>query len=148
MRGMSFGYERIVRHIRFIPDEDVGDYYAAADLVVLPYRKIYQSAVLLMALSHGRAVLVSDLPGMTDIVEHGRNGWVFREGDVADLEEKLGELLADGERLEYLGPSPEDDESERILLILADGSEFFADINLRTCALKFIESAPPSRTSP
>ena len=56
--------------------------------------------------------------------------------------------LAEGERLEYLGPSPEDDEGERVLLVLADGSEFFADINLRTCALKFIEAAPLSRTSP
>lgn len=56
--------------------------------------------------------------------------------------------LADGERLEYLGPSPEDDEGERVLLTLADGSEFLADVNLRTCALEFIEGAPPSRTSP
>jgi hypothetical protein len=56
--------------------------------------------------------------------------------------------LADGERIEYLGPSPEEDEGERILLILADGSEFFADVNLTTCALNFIEGAPPSRTSP
>jgi len=33
-------------------------YYAAADIVVLPYREVYQSGVVLMAMSYGRPVLV------------------------------------------------------------------------------------------
>lgn len=71
--------------IRYIPDEEASLYYAAADLIVLPYRKIYQSGVLLMAMSHAKAVLVSDLPGMTEIVEDGVNGFVFHSEDVQDL---------------------------------------------------------------
>jgi D-inositol-3-phosphate glycosyltransferase len=39
--------------IGFIPNEAVAGYFAAANLVALPYRRIYQSGVLLMAMIHG-----------------------------------------------------------------------------------------------
>lgn len=81
--------------IRYIPDSDVAAYYSAADLVVLPYRKIYQSGVLLMAMSFGTPVLASDLPGMTEIVEAGRNGFLFRSGDSDDLARELIRVLND-----------------------------------------------------
>jgi len=64
-------------HIDFIPDSDVATYYAVADIVALPYRRIYQSGVLMMAMTYGKAVVVSDLPGMTEIVTDGVNGYVF-----------------------------------------------------------------------
>jgi glycosyltransferase involved in cell wall biosynthesis len=102
-------YERIIEehrlkdhvtlHIRYIPDAEATHYFEAADLVVLPYRRIYQSGVLLMAMSHARAVMVSDLPGMTEIVRDGDNGFVFRSGDVAHLASRLSEALADSKRL-------------------------------------------------
>jgi glycosyltransferase involved in cell wall biosynthesis len=86
-------------HIRYIPDEQIASYYAAADIVVLPYRRIYQSGVLLMAMSLGVPVLASDLPGMTEIVENGRNGFLFRSGDVDDLADKLVAALNDSAAL-------------------------------------------------
>ncbi len=86
---------QVLLDIRFIPDDEVADYYAAADVLALPYRRIYQSAVLLMALSHGRAVLVSDLPGMTDIVTHDETGYVFASGDTDQLCDRLARLVDD-----------------------------------------------------
>lgn len=82
-------------HIRFIPDEDVPLYYGAADLVVLPYRRIYQSGVVLMAMSYGKAVLVSDIPGMLEVVRDQETGFVFRSGDVEDLVRKISTIFAD-----------------------------------------------------
>lgn len=87
--------DRCITHIRYIPDEDVARYYAAADLVALPYRRIYQSGVVLMAMSYGKAVLVSDLPGMTEIVTDGETGFVFHQGDVDELAAKLKQALGD-----------------------------------------------------
>jgi len=71
--------------IRYIPDSDVANYYAAADLVVLPYHRIYQSGVLLMAMSYGRAVVVSDLPGMVEVVTDKKTGLVFKAGNAKHL---------------------------------------------------------------
>lgn len=86
-------------HIRFIADQEVGLFYAAADVVVLPYRRIYQSGVLLLAMSHGKAVLASDLAGMTEIVTEGENGYVFPSGSSQALAQALARTLtADEER--------------------------------------------------
>ena len=87
--------DRCRLHIRFIPDEEVSTFYAAADVVVLPYRRIYQSGVVLLAMSYGKAVLVSDLPGMTEIVTDGTNGYVFPSGDAAALARSLVHILQD-----------------------------------------------------
>jgi glycosyltransferase involved in cell wall biosynthesis len=84
-----------VAHIRYIADDEVATYYAAADLVVLPYRRIYQSGVILMAMSYGKPVLASDLDGMKEVIEDKVNGFLFRAGDAADLARQLLAALAD-----------------------------------------------------
>jgi D-inositol-3-phosphate glycosyltransferase len=90
-----------ILHIRFVPDSDVATYYAAADVVALPYRRIYQSGVLMMAMTYGRAVVVSDLPGMTEIVTDGMNGYVFPLGLKDSLAQTLVRALRnDQERAE------------------------------------------------
>jgi len=80
-------------HVGFVPDQDVATYYAAADVVALPYRRIYQSGVLLMAMSYSRPVIVSDLPGMTEIVKDGINGYVFTNGSTDALADVLVRAL-------------------------------------------------------
>jgi D-inositol-3-phosphate glycosyltransferase len=94
--------DQVDLRIRYIPDDEVAAYYSAADLIVLPYRKIYQSGVLLMAMSFGTPVLASDLPGMTEIVEQGRNGYLFKAGDASDLADQLLKALADEQQREVV----------------------------------------------
>lgn len=95
--------EYVKFELKYIPEEDTSLYFAAADLIVLPYREIYQSAVLIMAMSYGRAVLVSDLPAMMEIIRDGVNGLTFRAGDTDALADALGVALADTDRLAELG---------------------------------------------
>ncbi len=71
--------------VRFIPEEDLLSYFARCEFVVLPYRRIYQSAVLLLAMSLGKLVIVSDVPALAETVQDGVNGFVFRAEDVEDL---------------------------------------------------------------
>lgn len=79
--------------IRYIPDEEISAFYSCADLIVLPYRKIYQSGVLLMAMSYGVPVLASDLPGMKEIVQDEVNGYLFEAGNAESLALKLVEVF-------------------------------------------------------
>lgn len=92
-----------VSHIRYVPDAEVSRYYAAADAVVLPYRRIYQSGVLLMAMSHAKATVVSDLAGMTETVTDGVEAYSFPAGDAEALADKLVEALSDPEELRLVG---------------------------------------------
>ncbi len=89
-------------HIGYIPDEDVAIFYRSADLVVLPYRRIYQSGVLLMAMSFGLPVIVSDLEGMTEIIQNRQNGFVFRVDNPNSLSEQLINALSDQDQLKLM----------------------------------------------
>ena len=81
-------------HNKFIPNEQVKHYYSAADLVVLPYKKIYQSGVLMMSMSYQKPVLVSDLDPLTDIIKDSENGFVFKNGDIPSLSIQLNDILS------------------------------------------------------
>lgn len=87
-------------HNKFIPHEDVDHYYSSADLVVLPYKRIYQSGVLMMSLSYEKAVLVSDLSPLTEVVEDEKTGFVFKSENPNSLSDKLNQILSDKENLE------------------------------------------------
>lgn len=85
--------KHICLNIKYVPDEDVVYYYSAADCVVLPYKKIFQSGVLLMAQSYNTTVLVSNLPGMTEVVTDNENGFVFKNESVESLYLKMKEIM-------------------------------------------------------
>jgi D-inositol-3-phosphate glycosyltransferase len=86
----NYGLEHLIEcNLKFIPESEVSVYFERASLVVLPYRKIYQSGVLLLAMSYGRAVLTSDLPAFKEIISDNENGLIFRSGDVDSLTQVL-----------------------------------------------------------
>lgn len=89
-----------ITHIRYISDNDLPLYYQACDLVTLPYRKIYQSDVILMAMSYGVPVVTSDIPGMIEIIEHNHTGFLFRSGDDKDLARVITEALEQPDSLQ------------------------------------------------
>ncbi len=95
--------DNCITHIRYVPGSEVANYYSAADIVVLPYRRIYQSGVLLMAMSYGKPIVASDIEGMAEVVEDGANGYLFPSGDADALADKLLEALSDYEGLRAVG---------------------------------------------
>jgi glycosyltransferase involved in cell wall biosynthesis len=78
--------ERVTLRLERVPDDEVTPLMAAADVVVLPYRRITTSGSAILALAHGRPLLVPDVAGLTGlsrqaIVTYDRT----REGLVAAL---------------------------------------------------------------
>jgi glycosyltransferase involved in cell wall biosynthesis len=53
--------------LRRISEKELGDLLTAADAVVLPYRKVTGSSVLLTALTASKAIIASDLPFFREI---------------------------------------------------------------------------------
>jgi D-inositol-3-phosphate glycosyltransferase len=73
----------------FIPDSEVEIYFKAADVLVLPYRHVYQSGVMFLGQSFGLPVIATDVGSLKDdIVEH-KNGFVVRPDDPEDLARAL-----------------------------------------------------------
>ena len=66
---------------RYVPDEQVWEYFEAADLVVLPYREATQSGVIQIAFGFGKPVLTTDVGGLSEVVEDGKTGYVVPAND-------------------------------------------------------------------
>ena len=76
---------RILVKDDYIPDEETELYMKAADILVLPYRFIYQSGVLFLGYSFGLPVLVSDVGSLRDDVVEGKTGFVFQPESPEDI---------------------------------------------------------------
>jgi D-inositol-3-phosphate glycosyltransferase len=77
--------ERIIQRIGFIPDEEVELYFKAADVLILPYTRIFQSGVLFLAYSFGLPVIAADVGSLKEDIVEGKTGLVFRAKDPVDL---------------------------------------------------------------
>ncbi len=94
---------RIRIDAKHVSDEDAVRYYRAADIVVVPYRMIYESGVTIMAMSLGRAVLVSNLPPLVDSIASGKAGMIFESGDANSLATALERALKHRCELDEIG---------------------------------------------
>jgi D-inositol-3-phosphate glycosyltransferase len=78
----------------FIPDDETEVYFKAADVVVLPYRDIYQSGVLFLGHSFGLPVVAADVGSLKDEIVEGKTGFVFRPEDPVDLARVIEQYFA------------------------------------------------------
>ncbi len=76
---------RILQKIEFIPDTETEMYFKAADVLVLPYRHIFQSGVLSLGYSFGVPVIASDVGALRDDIVEGKTGFVCTPEDPGDL---------------------------------------------------------------
>jgi glycosyltransferase involved in cell wall biosynthesis len=72
-----------------VSQADLPRWYHMADLYISPSHVDGSSVSLMEALASGLPCLVSDIPGNREWIEDGVNGWLFRDGDVDHLVEKL-----------------------------------------------------------
>ena len=70
---------------RFIPNEEVGDYFCAADLAVLPYLSASQSGIVQIAYYYDRPVVATTVGGLPETVRDGRTGYLVPPGDPGAL---------------------------------------------------------------
>ncbi len=88
--------DRVSVHEGFASMEAVGRFFAAADLVALPYRRASQSGVLHLAYGFGRPVAVYPVGGLTEAVIPGRTGWICAQPTPAALTAVLMQAAALG----------------------------------------------------
>jgi glycosyltransferase involved in cell wall biosynthesis len=94
----------VISDVRFLGDrDDVAPFLDGADVFVLPSRAEGISNALLEAMAVGLPVVVSDVPGNTDVVEHEANGLVVQVDDPASLAAAVLRLLDEPDLRERLG---------------------------------------------
>jgi len=83
--------------------ENVDPILSIADILVLPSLSEGMSNALLEGMSHGLAVVATDVPGNRAVIEHGRDGVLVAYGDRPALRQALLSLLRDSNLRVRLG---------------------------------------------
>ncbi|GAA3462541.1 glycosyltransferase [Saccharothrix longispora] len=84
-----------VRFRGFVPEEELLDAYAAADVFCMPGIAELQSLATMEAMAAGKPVVVADAMALPHLCRPGRNGWLFTPGDVRGLADRLRAVTAD-----------------------------------------------------
>jgi len=86
-----------------ISQTDLPRWYHMADLYISPSHVDGSSVSLIEALACGIPCLVSDIPANKEWVADGENGWLFRDGDVNDLTDKILVAMNQRKKLPEIG---------------------------------------------
>jgi glycosyltransferase involved in cell wall biosynthesis len=98
------GLTKIVRWSGgYVPDSLSSVYFAAADVVVLPYHEASSSGVLLNAYRAGRPVVASAVGDIPTMVEDGRSGLLVPPRNPAALARAVVSILRDPTRGRSMG---------------------------------------------
>jgi glycosyltransferase involved in cell wall biosynthesis len=98
----ALGDPRVTLRQGHLPDSEVPGLIEAATVLALPYRQASQSGVGSLAKAHGRAMIVSEVGGLPELVADG-SGLLAKPEDPASLAARLIEILSDRELAERLG---------------------------------------------
>jgi glycosyltransferase involved in cell wall biosynthesis len=108
--------------LRYLSEAERGEWFAACDAVVCPYRHATGSGVAADALAFSRPVIGTSVDGLLEIVEDGTSGLLVPPGDAAALaaamvrfvREALGPRLSAGAASRRAAFAPEE-HARRIL---------------------------------
>lgn len=85
---------RVLMRPDYIPDDETEIFFKAADVLVLPYRHVYQSGVLFLGYSFGLPVIAADVGSLRDEIVGGKTGFIFKPGDPDDLAKTIERYFA------------------------------------------------------
>ncbi|MBM4428225.1 MAG: glycosyltransferase family 4 protein, partial [Chloroflexi bacterium] len=109
----SGGVEEYVTFGGQISQTELPRWYHMADLYISPSHVDGSSVSLMEALACGLPCLVSDIPANQEWVFDNKNGWLFRDGDVDHLAEKILAAMHQREKLPEIGRASRSEAEKR-----------------------------------
>ena len=87
----------IIPRIEFVPNNQVQDYFNISEFTILPYRRIYNSGVLIRSFSYKRSVIASNIPLFKELINEN-TGYLFEENDEISLSNTIIKALNDNNK--------------------------------------------------
>jgi glycosyltransferase involved in cell wall biosynthesis len=84
----------VVEKIEYVADETTELYFKAADVLVLPYTRVFQSGVLFLGYSFGLPVIAADVGTLKEEIIEGKTGFLFKPQDSSDLASAIRRYFA------------------------------------------------------
>ncbi|MCM1568102.1 MAG: glycosyltransferase family 4 protein [Roseburia sp.] len=86
----------------YIPDKEVEKFFAAADLVVLPYESATQSGIVQIAYGFEKPVIATDVGGLPEVVIDGTTGYVVHQGDTLALADSIVKYFTEDRENDFI----------------------------------------------
>jgi PEP-CTERM/exosortase A-associated glycosyltransferase len=107
LKTQELGLDQQVIFTGRIPHERVQDYYNQVDIFVYPRLSMRLTDLVtplkpLEAMAQGRLVVASDVGGHKELIEHQRNGCLFKANDADDLAATVLDLLNQPQQWEQI----------------------------------------------
>lgn len=91
---------KIILKNDFIPNEEVKDYFRAADIVAQPYKNATQSGVTQIGYHFEKPMLVTNVGGLAELIPHNKVGYVV-EPNSQDIADSLLSFFQENKKEEF-----------------------------------------------
>lgn len=103
LTALSKEYPRNVKFLPMVPYDEMPAYYQMCDVFVIPRPSTISSETitplkLFEIMAMGRPVLGSNVGGISEVVKHDENGYLFKKGDLESFKKTLLGILAEDNR--------------------------------------------------
>lgn len=102
-RAKALGIDKYISFVGQVPFNEVNRYYELSDLYIISSQYEGTSKSLLGAMFFGLPIIGSDVRGINNILEHGKNGLLYKYGDSMDMAEKIKDMLGSAIRMDEYG---------------------------------------------
>lgn len=85
----------------YVPDKEVEKYFAACDLVTLPYESATQSGIVQIAYGFEKPVVVTNVGGLPDVVLNEKTGYVVEPCNPQALAEAVCKYFSENKEEEF-----------------------------------------------
>ena len=86
----------------YVPNEEVGRYFSAADVVVLPYVSATQSGIVQIAYQFDKPVIATDVGGLSEVVLNNRTGYIVKPESPEDVAGAVARFYQEGREEEFV----------------------------------------------
>lgn len=86
---------------KYVPNEEVGSYFRAADLVVQPYVSATGSGVIQTAFGFNKPVIATKVGCLPEVVEDGKTGYLVLSRSPEELANAIIKFFQNGKRKEF-----------------------------------------------
>lgn len=93
----------IIWDLRFVPDTEMGDIFAKSDIIVMPYREIDASGVLMIAIDAEKPIIASRIGLFAEMLEDGKHGYLIAPQDAQALSKAIAALIENKEHRLRMG---------------------------------------------
>lgn len=93
--------EYVEIHDGYIPDKDVEKFFAASDLVVLPYESATQSGIVQIAYGFEKPVVATSVGGLPEVVINNKTGYLVNPKDSNALADAIVTFFKENKAIEF-----------------------------------------------